>query len=192
MGPVSRAGRVPRGRGEIGGEGQKFDPEAPRPRCLRGFRDWSPGRAEASSVHSWDTPRRPRLRTHEWPAEMFQWQDGGSSRNRAQKMPLGRDGLGPTLEMGHQVNSTFGVGRSRVAFFVARRDAVQSRQPASRAGRAHAGREAKLGDAGGSEAPSSAQKLPADNLSPLLRKASALNYLQVAGKFILIGRGVYA
>lgn len=156
------------------------------------FETGVPGERGGSSVRSWDTPRRPRLRTHQWPAEMSERLDGGSSWSRGQKTPLARGGLGPTLEMGHQVNSTFGVGRSRVTFFVACRDTVQSRQPAVRAGRAHAGREARLGDAAGSEAPSSAQKLHVDNLFPLFRKAWALNYLHVAGKFILIGKGVYA
>ena len=69
------------------------------------------------------------------------------------KCPLRATVSAQHLEMGHQVNSTFGVGRNRVASFVAGCAAVQSRQPAARAGRAHAGREARLGDAAGSEAP---------------------------------------
>lgn len=40
---AGRAGS--RGGGGTGGEGQKFDPEARRPRCLRGFRDGRPWRA---------------------------------------------------------------------------------------------------------------------------------------------------
>lgn len=86
----------------------------------------SGGEGGSSSVRSWDTPRRPRLRTHQRPAEMSEPQDGGSSWSRGQKMPLARGGLRPTLEMGHQVNSTFGVGRSRVALFVAGRPRWQS------------------------------------------------------------------
>lgn len=108
------------------------------------------------------------------------------------KCPLRAAASAQHFEMGHQVNSTFGVGRSRVASFVAGCAPVQSRQPAARAGRAHAGREARLGDAAGSEARSSAQKFHVGTLFPLLRDASALNYFHLAGKFILTGRGVCA
>lgn len=45
---AGRAGS--RGGGGTGGEGQKFDPEARRPRCLRGFRDGRPWRAGGAAA----------------------------------------------------------------------------------------------------------------------------------------------
>ena len=60
---------------------------------------------------------------------------------------------------------------------------VQTRQPAAYPGRAHAGGQARLGYAGDTEA-----QFHIDSLFSLLKKASALNYLHLAGKFILVGR----
>lgn len=71
LGPVSRAGRVPGGYG--GRENQT--PRRGVYAASGAFETGVPG-GRGRRFGSWDPLRCPSLRTHEWPAETSEWQDG--------------------------------------------------------------------------------------------------------------------
>ncbi|XP_033694340.1 uncharacterized protein [Tursiops truncatus] len=107
-------------RGEMGGEKTRPQGAAftlPAELSRQAFREGGGGAPAAETLS--DAPvsgrtsgpqRRPNDRM-----------GGGSSWSWGQKIPFACSGLSPTLEMGHQVKSTFGTGRNRVASFVAGR-----------------------------------------------------------------------
>ena len=137
---AGQAGSRGRGAG-VDGEREKSDPGARYPRCPRGFRDRRPGRAGAA---------RPKLRRSPMPASpdrrvalgVSEGRDGSSGWRWGQ-IPLECGVLSPTLEMGHQVKSAFiGTGLKRLCSLRGRL------RPRCKPGRAHAGRDAWLGDAG--------------------------------------------
>lgn len=156
----------PAGSREGGGRGQKSDPEARCPRCLRGFRGRHPGRSGAAASAAGTLPDASVSGCASGPRRWPNGRMGTPSGAGGHKMPLARGDLCATLEIGHQIKSTFRAGRKRVASFVASWATVQTPQPAACPGGAHTCRRDRRGEAGRSEAPFSAQKVQVDRLYP--------------------------
>lgn len=183
------------GAGQQGGQGptgawwgQKYDPGAWRPRYPRGFRDWNPGRARGAASATGTLPYTPVSgltsdpQRHPMAGWGLQLEPGTENAPCARWPQLSTRNGSPSQQYFPSRTAVTELYPS-----VAGGAAVETRQPAAGPERAHAGSEARP------EGPPSAQKFQVDSFSPLLKKASALNYLHLAGKFILVGTGcVYA